>query len=192
MLTLLLLFVAPTASAHPEKKNPDDKVVSSGLELRMSTDKNTYKIGEEIRITSVLENTVDESFHVDPMLELISGGTTSFQILVYDAEGHELDNLVEVYADTFGMLPKGILNEIGCSYLVLHPGKFYGSRIVPRGGSRVFVKPGRYRLVGVYRQHVVSFMSQTQENQLGKLEYPIWEGMVTSEPVWIEIVDDPT
>jgi hypothetical protein len=164
------------------------------LKLNFSTDKSVYKIGEAIFVLQNRENIGNKPLYIDPEVPLAGVGSSvdGFAIDVFDPEGKRLpvgglEGLFTGYHPDID-----VVGTIQRDWIVLRPGYFYGSRQQLHLDSfKPLTKPGRYKLVATYWQRTVGWLGHghPQAGLLKTLPHPVWDGEVSSEPVWIEILE---
>ncbi|MGH9779141.1 MAG: hypothetical protein ACRD5I_12085 [Candidatus Acidiferrales bacterium] len=189
-----VLLMSSVAEAQEEKdKSQFNLAPARDLRLTLTTDKVTYRVNDEIRLTTTLENVSQDGFYIDPDLALnvsVSHGM-ALDVQSFDEDGNEVFHYL-LAADSFLFeFPDSIIDEIKRSFLVLRAGRFYGTSAVRTSEEyQMLQKPGRYRLVATYSSVLFDMLTEKQRKRLSSLPHPLWSGEeIQSEPVWIEVVE---
>lgn len=155
------------------------------VKVRLSSDKNIYKVGEPITLTWIIENLDSEPFYVHPLLNMLDSGEAGFRVSILDQHNHKITR-PSLAADTFGYpATKNMVHHVSQTWMLLQTQNIYGRR------SRLEPPParlGRYKLVGTYFSMITEQVSASQQAQLKSMKPRLLTGEYNSNPVWIEIV----
>lgn len=186
----LLIPAALPQSGQTQKAGVNPSV--GFLKVNLSVPKAIYKVGETIPITYSIESVTRDSrewLYVDPTI-LDVESVAGFRIEIYDERGN-LTRRIGLEALFTGYDPSlDIVAHVQKHWLLLWPGHFYGRRgEVSPDRYEALKKPGRYKIVATYYDTTLDWLTDEQRKALKRLDHPLWSGEVSSDPVWVEILE---
>ncbi|MFQ5684736.1 MAG: hypothetical protein ACE5HC_15895 [Candidatus Binatia bacterium] len=192
--TLIVFLAAPKLSfGIGEFRQGDPTSKAMGLELKVTTDKKVYKLGEAILVTIAIRNTGEQTLLLtaEPVTRPMNRGILSIlEVEVRNARGEALKR------------ERGLGSSVGwrgdmCLYEFIHSTR----SLFRPSDSRSFTmsldrlgfeldQPGNYRLRATYHEpsYRDSVTDEEFEQLKKRLEVPWW-AEVESDWVWIEIVE---
>ena len=159
------------------------RIGASELEVKisLSTDRQTYKVGEPVIVTYAIENIGGRPFYVPPDVELapLSGW---FEIKINAFPKAHIVRRIEGPGDSApGYKTRNILADVQGKWLPLAPGMPYGKTVELNAR---FLTPGTYTLVA---HHHSQTLSPSEIESLCAAEYRVLLGSHQSAPVTIEV-----
>jgi len=179
-----ILCVAPVDMSYKEAVYNIDfaRAEQSPIRLILRTSKRSYRVGEQIDITTYLENaTSDEFYYIAKDLTglFVHNPFHGIQVSILDKESKD----VTKYAVADPMPGKEVLKieELLSNYTVLGPTMIYGVKDL----YDLYLKPGQYKLLAKYYEAAAFRWTETERKSVSP---PVWVRDITSNAVIIQVV----
>jgi len=186
---LLILFMALSTSQSGAKLSPPTDIA-----VRLSLQKKTYTVGENIQVRVQIENLSDQPIVVSNLISNSDNREGYVEFTLSDKAGRREFPQTRLIADALAPFPQQpdwhlILGR----WIVLYPNCSMTSHLSVDGATFPFLsKPGRYRLSGAYSSAGLAYPTNYRslglnEEDVRSLKFSAWSGKVHSNAVWITI-----
>ena len=192
-LTSLLIIILGSVTAFAQSTIGFSNQETARLEVQLTADKLTYKLGEPISITVILRNVGNRIVWMSkPRGVGIYPG--EFRIDARGPDGRLVQNKTPVMAaaaDQESIIRPGskLLQEFLCRRVPLFPGEFWGIKRNIGEAFLTLTEPGRYELTAKYNEYSIEQdLSQRQLHSLqSEVKFPIQAESIVSEVLIIEV-----
>lgn len=192
---LFALFTTLFECFQFQQINDEAKLRSSPIEVRISTSKTVYRVGEPIKITVEIQNLGTEKILVGRSVGLLRSAPFRLSLFLSDASSKMLhrgsDDSVELpcvdMREMDGESPKWLV--------ALAPGQSYSVIMdLPHEFTKELRTPGNYGIGGLYRSF--GFLTgghcgaprnnDSQNHEISSAQ--VWKGQTKTPTTWIRLV----
>jgi len=181
LLGLIFLLGIGTTSFSQELRMPDNNGVQ--LLVDVTTEKNSYQVGEPIRFRAILVNSGHSGIYVAKSFGYAGGGTAGFYLSVKQRTGKTPQEGCAAYGDRFPVeehrSPEQILHE---DYVLLSPGELIGFESTYTGCEAKY--PGTYQIQALYSAQDWNLQRVLPLNEKGII---VLKGQISSRPFTFHI-----
>ena len=189
---VMLMFCGSTPFVRACIQGPEE--TAGQLSIRLSLSKNTFRLGESIRVKVEISNDGKSTLFVARNIELDPGAIGFLELLVTDAKGNVSPRDVSTPVRKAADPGESTARAVSKAWVALSPAYSYGTTLRIEPDSYEFLrKPGRYRLQATYfslgMAAPVYYNSLADKlEEIEKLPFGSWKGKTESNSVWIEIL----
>jgi len=190
----MLLLIGSVVAVGPQSVAPDQtKQNTEGLTLTLSTDKQVYLLGEQIKVTVTLRNVSSSGLWVGNAI-MFADVPGAFALSVLDEQGKRIPVSTAYFA---GASPdfrhQDVFDWIRKTRLVLCSGCFLGMSTSLQEYASTLNVPGKYKLQVVYSDIGYKEFQEEGANAANlksarqRAVFPLWSGSVKSNEVWVQV-----